>query len=50
VFVDGNLSSGITRSIRGQITKETDQSITVKRSNGEIRIFKQFVVKIEDWS
>lgn len=49
VFVDGNLNTGKVRSIRGKITKETDTTITVERSNGTIEIGKQFLIKIEDW-
>ena len=49
VFVDGNLNTGIVRCIRGRITKETDTTITVERSNGTIVIGKKFLIKIEDW-
>lgn len=49
VFVDGNLNTGMVRSIRGRITDETDNTLTVMRSNGSVIIGKQFLVKVEDW-
>ena len=49
VFVDGNLNTGLVRCIRGSVTKETDSTITVERSNGTIVIGKKFLIKIENW-
>jgi len=49
VFLDGNLQDGKTRCIRGQIIKETDSTITIRRSNGTIEIGKTFLIKIENW-
>lgn len=49
VFVDGNLNSGIVRSIRGTIVDETPNTLTVMRRNGSITIGKQFLIKIENW-
>jgi RNase P/RNase MRP subunit p29 len=49
VFVDGNLNTGVVRSIRGEIIDETETTITVLRSNGKLTIGKQFLIKVEDW-
>ena len=49
VFVDGNLNNGIVRVIRGKIINETENMITILRTNGNITIGKQFIIKVEDW-
>ena len=49
VFVDGSLENGVVRSLRGRLTDEDETSVTIERSNGTLRIFKNFVIKIEDW-
>ena len=49
VFIDGPLENGTVRSIRGRIVNENDSSITIERSNGTLRIFKNFIIKVEDW-
>jgi RNase P/RNase MRP subunit p29 len=49
VFIDGSLTEGVTRSIRGRIVDESEKTITIERSNGNLTIGKNFIVKIEDW-
>ncbi len=49
VYVDGSISNGIPRSIRGMVTNETDTTITIKRADGELTIGKNFIIKIENW-
>ena len=49
VYVDGSISNGTTRSIRGMVTNETDTTITIKRADGELTIGKTFIIKIENW-
>lgn len=49
VFCDGPLSTGPTRAIRGAIVQEDDHSVTIKRSDGELTIGKNFIIKIERW-
>lgn len=49
VFIDGPLETGTVRSIRGCIVKETENSVTIERSNGLLTIGKNFIIKIENW-
>ena len=49
VFVDGNLNTGLVRSIRGKIINETENTITIARCDGILTIGKHFLVKIEAW-
>jgi hypothetical protein len=49
VFIDGSLTDGVTRSIRGRLVDESEKTITIERSNGNLTIGKNFIVKIEDW-
>lgn len=49
VYVDGLLSNGTIRSIRGKVTSETDLTITLLREDGELTIGKNFIIKIENW-
>lgn len=49
VFVDGPLSVGPTRSVRGRIIRDSDTSVTIQRNDGELTIGKNFIIKIENW-
>jgi len=49
VYIDGPLETGVVRSIRGRIIDENDTSITIERSNGQITIGRNFIIKIENW-
>jgi len=49
VFVDGSLSIGPVRSVRGRIVRETEFLVTIQRSDGELTIGKNFIIKIENW-
>ena len=35
------------RAIRGKVIQETDESITIKRDDGEYKIFKRVITRIE---
>lgn len=50
VYIDGAISSGTTRSIRGTVTHEDETSITIQREDGELTIGKNFIIKIENWN
>lgn len=49
VYVDGSISNGTTRSIRGKVISETETTITIQREDGELTIGKNFIIKIENW-
>lgn len=49
VYIDGSLSNGITRSIRGVFVSESDNTITIERRDGKLTIGKNFIIKIENW-
>ena len=49
VYIDGALSNGATRSIRGSVVSEDENSITILREDGELTIGKNFIIKIENW-
>lgn len=49
VYVDGSISNGTTRSIRGKVISETESTITIQREDGELTIGKNFIIKIENW-
>ena len=50
VFIDGPIETGLVRSIRGKIFSETELTITIQRSDGQITIGKNFIIKIENWT
>ena len=50
VYIDGALSNGTTRSIRGKLISETDLTITIQRKDGELTIGKSFLIKVERWN
>lgn len=49
VYIDGPLSGGVVRSIRGKIVNESEKTITIQRADGQVTIGKNFIVKIEKW-
>ena len=49
VFIDGPLETGTIRAIRGCIVEESDTTVTLERTNGQITIGKNFIIKIENW-
>lgn len=50
VYIDGPISNGTTRSIRGKVIAETETTITIQREDGELTIGKNFIIKIENWN
>jgi len=51
VFLDGNLSSGNARSLKGTIKDEDELYIYLERPEGDIvRINHHFIIKIEEVS
>ena len=44
VYNDGD----VVRALKGTILREDDFFVYVRHSNGEIRIGKQFIIKIEE--
>ena len=49
VYIDGSLTSGDSRAIRGRVLEVTEKDITIERSDGRLTIGKNFIVKIEQW-
>jgi len=44
------LDNGSERCLRGTIINEDDYFITIKRRDGEVRIAKSVIMRIENWS
>ena len=49
VYVDGTLSNGVTRAIRGVVIDDNEKEITIERDDGRLTIGKNFIIKIEQW-
>ena len=49
VYLEGNITDGAVRAIRGTVSHIDENSVTLKRRDGKITIGKSVLIKVENW-